>query len=408
MKIYILCLTKQCWSYFFIVVSLLTSFDIFAQEAPVQDKPKILLEDPVMQMELMEAVNDLYNFHFEDSDRKFRWFKLKYPSHPMPYFLLGLNDWWRMMPDPNDESLDERFLAYMDTSIVLAERLYKQDENNIEAAFFLSAGYGFKGRLYSERKNWSKAAFAGKAALKYLEKSRNKESLSIEFLFGDGLYNYYREWVPENYKMLKPILAFFERGDKKKGLEQIKKVSTNAFYTRTEAQFFIMRIYSDENQPVMAFQTAKYLHETFPDNPYFHRYYARMAYSLGQIELTEKLSLEIMERLEKGQLGYEATGGRYATYFLGYINEHFNNHDIQKAMSYYKKAVVYSEQSKAYDSGYYHAALGALARAYAKEKNILEARKYYEVLVKRTERKSSWHTEAEKYLKDTKKAARKR
>ena len=388
-------------SAWFVLLSLLFLPAAQAQETP--EKSKLLLEDPAMQTESMEAVNDLYNFHFEDSDRKFRWFKLKYPKHPLPYFLLGLNEWWKMMPDPADEHLDTRFLAYMDTAIVFADKMYEADKENPEAAFFLAAAYGFKGRLYSERKSWTKAALAGKTALKYLDKSRNKENLSTEFLFGDGLYNYYREWIPENYKMLKPILMFFEKGDKKKGLEQLRKVSSQAFYTRTEAQFFLMRIYSDENQPNMAFQTAKYLSETYPDNPFFHRYYARMAYSMGQVDLTEKLSLSILARLDSGQTGYEATSGRYASFFLGYIYQNYRSQDVEKAKSYFKKSVAYSEQSKAFDSGYYHASLGALARIYARENNLPEAKKYFTALLDHTERKSVWHKEAEKFLKEARK-----
>jgi hypothetical protein len=46
----------------------------------------------------------------------------------------------------------------MDTTIMVGENLYKNHpEYKVEAAFFLSAAWGFKGRLYSdeERKNGS-------------------------------------------------------------------------------------------------------------------------------------------------------------------------------------------------------------------------------------------------------------
>src|SRR5690349_23531809 len=198
---------------------------------------------------------------------------------------MGLIEWWKIMHNPKDKSHDEKFLAYMDSTISVAEDLEDKDPDyKVEAAFFMAAAYGFKGRLYSDedRKNWGKAASAGKDALDYLEMSKEKENLSIELLFGDALYNYFSIWVPENYPSLKPLLWFFPKGDKALGLKQLKEVSYNAFYTRTEAMVWLMRILNSyENDQVRAFQISQYLWKTYPDNPYFHRYYARMLYSRG-------------------------------------------------------------------------------------------------------------------------------
>ena len=365
--------------------------------------PSILLEDPTMRIESMEAVNSMYNFKFEDADKQFRWFKVKYPQHPLPYFLMGLNEWWKVMPNPLEEKYDSRLIAYMDSSIDLADKMYDKNKNDAEAAFFLAAAYGFKGRLYSEREQWRKAALAGNKALKYLDKFKNKENLSIEFLFGDGLYNYFREWIPENYKSLKPLLIFFDHGDKKKGIDQLQKVTEDAFYTRTEAQYFLMRIYEEEKNTIKAFQLAQLLHNTYPDNPYFHRYYARMAFSLGQIKETEKVSMDILDRIEKKQTGYEYTSGRYAAYYLGYINENLNR-ETEKAKSYYKKTVAFAELSGARDSGYYLSALTALGRIYNREGNSEEAKKYYQIALKHSEKKSSTYKEADQFFKDLKKA----
>ena len=62
--------------------------------------------------------------------------------------------------------------------------MFKQDESNIEAAFFLAGAYGFKGRYHLEKKNWGRAAGAGKNALKYLKKTQGNE-VSARDSFGD-------------------------------------------------------------------------------------------------------------------------------------------------------------------------------------------------------------------------------
>ncbi len=369
--------------------------------------PPFLLEDMDMQVVSTQAVNNMYNFKFDQAESEFRWIKFKYPEHPLPYFLLGLSTWWKILPNEDNKEYDDRFLAYMDTSITFAEKLYDQNEDNIEASFFLSAAYGFKGRLYSDRKDWGKAAFAARNSLKYLEKSRGKGNLSPEFLFGDGLYNYYRDWVPSNYPALKTILWLFPKGDKDLGIRQLKEVSNNAFYTRTEAQYFLMRIYGEENQSQKAYELAKYLHETFPDNAYFHRYLARCAFAQGRIQEAEAESVKILEKIETNMAGYESISGRYASFYIGYMN-YMMHKDMEKAKTYFKKAVVYSELSKSYESAYYHTALLNLGKIYYNEENFPEAKKYLEVVIKRAEKKSDQHKEADKYLSEIKKEEKKK
>ena len=371
-----------------------------------QDKPKMLLLDMNMQIEATQAVNDMYNFRFSEAEMKFKWIKKQHPEHPLPYFLLGLSEWWKIVPNIDIQTYDDKFLAYMDTSITLSERMYDANEKNIEAAFFLAAAHGFKARLFSERREWRKATFAGKNSLKYLDKSKGFEELSPEFLFGDALYNYYREWIPDNYPALKSILWLFPKGDRELGLKQLREVSNYAFYTRTEAQYFLMRIYTDENQPAKAYQLARYLHETFPDNAYFHRYFARMAYAQGRIDEAEEASASILDKLSRNMPGYEATSGRYASYFLAYI--HYHNNDLEQAKSFYKKAVVYSEQVNAFESGYYIASLSALARIYDKEQNYAEAEKYFNVVLNRAEKKSDAYKEAKNYMSNKSKKQRRK
>jgi hypothetical protein len=370
-----------------------------------KDTTIILISDITMQIEISQALNDLYNFKFEKAEQQFRWFKQKYKWHPLPYFLLGLSEWWKIMPNTKATTYDEKFLAYMDSTITIAENLYKKHPAyKIESAFFLAAAHGFKGRLYSdeERKNWRKAAVEGKSALNYMEVCRAMDHLSPELLFGDALYNYFSVWVPENYPSLKPLLWFFRKGDKKLGLQQLREVSYNAFYTRTEAMVWLMRISNSyENDQTRAFQIAEYLYTTYPDNPYFDRYYARMLYSRGQYVLLEKQAKQILTRIDSGQFGYEATSGRYAAFFLGQMYEFQRKLDESK--KYYELAVKYAEEIGATDSGYYLFSLIALGEINEKQGNKVEAKRYFKEVKKRAGRKDEAYKDAKKRLKNMEK-----
>lgn len=354
---------------------------------------KYLLLDMNVQIEATEAVNDMYNFKFESADKQFNWLKQKYGWHPLPYFLLGLSQWWRMIPNLEVEDYDEPFLAYIDTAIYLADRLYERNENNVEAAFFLAAAYGFQGRLHAERRDWGKAATAGKNAIKYMKVVRGNEDFSPELLFGDALYNYYAVWVRENYPWLKPFLVFFRSGDKDKGIAQLREVALNAFYTRTEAQYFLMRILNEEKkEKAQALQVAEYLHQTFPDNPYFHRYYTRLLYQARRFKEVEKEALQIIAKIDNAQTGYEAISGRYAAFFLGQVYE--ASRRIEESKHYYQRAVEFGEAIGAVESGYYLYSLLSLAEYKVDDGDIKGAKELVKKIKKNAKRSERVHKEA--------------
>jgi tetratricopeptide (TPR) repeat protein len=363
------------------------------------DSTKLLIADMIVQIEATEALDAMYNFDFVESAKQFNWLRQKHPHHPLPYFVMGLNEWWKMMPDVNVKTFDTQFHFYMDTTITISEPMLENPETRIEAAFFLSAAYGFKGRLYSERGAWTKAANAGRKALKYLEISKEQSALSPELLFGDALYNYFSVWIPENYPILRPILAFFPDGDKDLGLKQFREVSNNAFYTRIEARVFLMRILASDYQDYQgALRIAEYLVQHHPDNPYFERYYMRYLYSLRRYRQMEPLARAIIMKVDSGKFGYEYTSGRYAAFFLGQMYQGGSMFD--EATKYYIKAVDYGKQNGAEQTGYFlHSLLnlGVIAEAQGREK---EAKKYYKAVKKYGKRKDSAYQQAKKALKD--------
>ncbi|MFL5730582.1 MAG: tol-pal system protein YbgF, partial [Cytophagaceae bacterium] len=365
-----------------LVSVLLVSTNLFAQ---TDSLPYMLLMDEKIQIEATDAVNDMYNFKFDKAERQFQIYKLKYPDHPLPYFLMGLSTWWRMMPnlehELDDTKHDDIFLAYMDTAITCAEKMYKANEKNVEAVFFLAGAYGFKARLFGERSNYTRGTFAAKNALKYLRLMKDNE-LSPEFLFGEGLYNYYAPWVKENYPLLRPIIILFPNGDKELGIKQLKQVSYNAFYTRTEAQFWLVRIYTveEENKEALAMPFARYLGTTFPDNPIFQRNYARTAYITHQMGEASVTAAQILKKIEEGMPGYEENAGRIASFIMG--EYYYTLGDIPKAKEYYNKAIEFAKKIDEIHTGYYLWSMARLATIAENENQKKEAKVYWKQVKK--------------------------
>lgn len=373
--------------------------------ADLDKKYDMVLNNPGVQIEATEAINMLYNFQFDAADTEFRWLRYRYPEHPMPHFLMGLAEWWKIVPNTNNEQYDEAFLAHMDSTIKLAEKLYDAGAYKVEPAFFLAAAYAFKGRLYSERKKWTKAAFAGKKALKYFEMCKGNGDLSPELLFGDGLYNYYAEWIPKEYPILKPVLALFPKGNKKLGQSQLEKVANNAFYTRVEARYFLLQIYSMENEYGKAYDMAKYMWQTFPNNSYFEKYFCRTAFVTGKVSEASQAAQNILEKIEKGMPGYEGVTGRNAAYVLAYYNMgYYKNYEL--AGKYYQQAIDFSLKTQDTDAGYYLSSLIGLGKIAEMKKNYDEALRYYKLAEDRAGKKSTQDQEAKKAITNLKKIKR--
>ena len=382
---------------FFVIVPLQR---VQAQAPGTATGPYLLL-DRGLQYRITKSINSMYNFDFATAERDFAVIMYQYPEHPLPDFLMAIAYWWRIEVNVDNKRYDNVFIQYLDRANAKAEKMLNQNPKNKEAAFFLAAGHGFQGRLYSERKSWTKATLAGKNALKYMEMSRGEQEFNPELLLGDALFNYFSVWIPENYPLLKPVLALFPKGNKKLGLTQLEKVASNAFYTRVEAQYFLFRLYgSEEKRPEDALRIVEYLHEKFPNNPYFHRSYARYLYTTGKWTQAMQESLEIMDRMEKKQFGYEATSGRYAAFYLGEYYYRIGN--TIEAKRYYSKTATLGEESESQESGYYLFSLISLGKIATAEKNKALARTYFNQVKRYAKRNHPAHQEARDFIKKNK------
>src|SRR5690606_1880676 len=129
-----------------------------------------------------------------------------------------------------------------------------------------------------------------------------------------------------------------------------------------------------------AFQISEYLYQSYPDNPYFHRYYARMLYATGKFTQAVPVCNQILEKIDSAQVGYEATSGRYASFFLGQIYE--ARRDLTQAKKYYLKCKKFAEEIDALKTGYYLYSLIALGEIAEKEGNKALAKRYFQEVKK--------------------------
>ena len=372
-----------------------------------QDSTSILTDIDI-QIEATSAINKMYNYEFDDAEKEFKWLVQEYKNHPLPVFLLGLSNWWKIdsysgLPEKRikDELklLDKEFLSLMDKSIFLSKKVY-ENGNKIDGAFFLAASYGFKGRLLSERRKWRAAAFAGMNALKYLKEIRRDDIMIPEISFGNGLFNYYSIWISDRYPLLKPIVGLFPEGDKNLGIDQLNNAANNSFYTRTEAQYFLVRIFSGENNLKKSLYLSQYLHNTFPNNSIFHRYYSQQLYRTSNLALCKIESLKIIDYYKNRKFGYNQNDIRLAHFFLGEV--FFSERKFENSIFHLKKSLEFSNGFKNKKLGYTIYSNFLLGKLHLKIGKNIEARLYFKKVLKLTNRKDKLYIESREYIKKLK------
>ena len=99
----------------------ITSVTAAAQTVLQKDSAELLITDMIVQIEATEAMNAMYNFDFKEASKQYRWLMQKYPDSPLSYFLLGLSEWWKMIPNSDVKIYDDSFHYYMDTTIQIAD-----------------------------------------------------------------------------------------------------------------------------------------------------------------------------------------------------------------------------------------------------------------------------------------------
>jgi tetratricopeptide (TPR) repeat protein len=310
------------------------------------------IEDPAIQQLVTKGIQATYNVNFAEADRSFQAVKTARPDHPAGYFFLAMVDWWRILLAGDDESRDDAFLDKLDHVIDMCDERLDRNERDITALFFKGGAIGFRGRLRATRKSWFKTAADGKAALPIVIDAAKLGGKNPDIDLGTGIYNYYAAVLPSQYPVLKPLMFFLPKGNREKGIRQLKNAADNARYANYEAAYFLVMAYTSyENKPSLALPYAKRLHETFPANPVFHRTLGKTYVRLGDWTNAAKQFRGIMDNSKSNMFGYSKPVQREALYYLG--NDALNRRDFPGALAYFSQcdalnAVLDKEESSGF------------------------------------------------------------
>ncbi len=377
---------KYKFIFFIVIILYINNSSLFAQWVILKNDADSLVR---------QGTFFIYNVEFDKAETCFKKVQQMYPDNPAGYFLEAMIYWWKITLHRETTKFDAPFEQRIEKVIDICNNILDTNDKDLGALFFKAGAMGYRARHYAQRESWVKAATDGASAYKIMNECQKIAPANHDIMLGTGIYNYFAVAIPEKFPMVKPLMTFFPRGDKQLGLYQLRAASRKARYAALEARVVLLQIYNSfEKDPDIALSIAKELLDTYPRNPYFHRYYARLLVRKGEQDNYEKVWREILIKCMDNEIGYDPFTAREAMYYIGYALMRRGEYD--SALRYFLKA---NEGSKidTEDSGFTVNVNIFIGNIYDLKNNRNEAKKYYSAVLKLKEYDNS-HTKAKIFL----------
>ncbi len=328
---------------------------------------------------LDKGISYIYHIKFDSASYQFKEFIKLNPKSPEGYFFEAMLEWWKINLDKNNESNDENFFNKVNKVLEVCEKILEENENDFKAIFYKGGILGYRGMLKSIRESWLKAAEDGREALNLLKHATELQPNNKDAQLGIGIYNYFAEYIPERYPVIRPLMLIFPKGDKIKGFMQIKETAANSRFAKTEANYILAYLYINYEKN---FQEAEYyskkLFEEFPENAIFEKFLYTSYVGLGRQEDAINGWKKIIGKGENKQIGYDNKYIlREANYYISLCL--FNTRRIDEAETYLKKCEeINKEIDKDETSSYTASTYLLLGNFYDKKGERTKALYYYD------------------------------
>ena len=217
---------------------------------------------------LIRAYELVLEANFDDAERQL---KAACPPAPQPAceVIGAVNDYWRLLLNPDDTGRDAALLARINAAIAATEAWVAREPKRAEAWFYLGGAYGTRVLLRGHRGQYLSAARDGKRIHDALQLAIALDPSLGDAYFGLGLYHYYAAIAPRAARILS-MLMFLPGGDRAGGLKEMEQTRSKGLLLRGEADYQLHLIYLwYERQQTTALRLIEGLRARYPFNPVF-------------------------------------------------------------------------------------------------------------------------------------------
>ncbi len=242
----------------------------FLGTASLPARGEIVLPPDVMEY-ATEGINGVYSLDFATAQENIEKVFAQYPDHPFAHFGNAMIAWARYEYEfeTSDDKQRKVFETILDDSIVGIKRWNKKTPNDPNGYMGIGALYGLRAMFNMRNRNWVTAYFAGKSAIKNLEKSLALDPTYYDAYFGLGIYQYFAGTLPAVIKVLAKIVSI--SGNPQKGVAYLNLAREKAHFTSDSAKLILIEVQNTRESPFYApkksLQYIRELTSKFPHNP---------------------------------------------------------------------------------------------------------------------------------------------
>lgn len=218
---------------------------------------------------LVKTYELILGARFDDAERQL---KSSCPPAPHPAcdVIGAVNDYWRLLLNPEDTSRDVALLARINAAISSTEAWVAREPRRAEAWFYLGGAYGTRVLLRGHRRQYLAAARDGKRIHDALQLAITLDPSLGDAYFGLGLYHYYAAIAPRAARIIS-MLMFLPGGNRAGGLKEMEQTRSKGMLLRGEADYQLHLIYLwYEKQHATALRLIEGLQTRYPSNPIFY------------------------------------------------------------------------------------------------------------------------------------------
>jgi hypothetical protein len=313
-----------------------------------------ILNDNESKQLIIKGLDKLYNYEFKEAETYFHQIRVKYPKHPIVPLVSALQMQWQFLPIEQNKKVLLQYLSLLEKCKLSAAILLEDPNKKAEATFFLLASHGYIALVSNYTKEPIKAANEARKAYAYLKDGKRLIDKNSEFLFTTGLYNFYSVQYPEIHQIVKPMMIFFENGNKKLGIQQLEQAVIKSIFSRSEAAFYLLNIflkYESNYSKALIYSTL--LHERYPNNLIYAMRHTESLMMNGKIDD----ALPLIRQLKRVNDKVYTLAG---SLFEGFILEKYKKND-RAAAEHYANVLKMSPNER-YTNDYFAMAYAGLAR----------------------------------------------
>ena len=250
--------------YFFIILLI---FQLISK--PAISQVDIFSQKTVMDT-LKKSLDQLYNYDFNNSMQTVSSIRVKYPEHPAILTFDCLYIYWKNFPLSDHKNESEAYVKSLKNALEKAEDFLEKDSDDAERVFYcLFLDILLARQNAADDNSWTAFKYFRKA-YSLIKRGFTLQDKFSEFYFSTGLYNYYREFFPEQHPFYKVFTWSFPSGNKVKGLQYLDKAATQTIFVMPEALSLTSAIYLKyENNLLQALKYAIDMNLRYPNNLYF-------------------------------------------------------------------------------------------------------------------------------------------